>query len=137
MSEPYLERLSRFTPDAGRLDRDTLLFAAGRRSARPGRGWKTLASLLASTQALSLALLLWRQPTPPDGGLTVVIANRSTPPAALETPTSQASLNSGVWSAHQHLLEPETEHRPAGDVTLIESGPPLRAFVPPPPSLLN
>ena len=39
MSEPFLERLSRFTPDAGRLDRDALLFAAGRSSARPNRGW--------------------------------------------------------------------------------------------------
>ena len=38
MSEPILERLSRFTPDAGRLDRDALLFAAGRESARPNRG---------------------------------------------------------------------------------------------------
>ena len=47
MSEPILERLSRFTPDAGRLDRDALLFAAGRSSARPNRGWKTLATLLA------------------------------------------------------------------------------------------
>src|SRR5262249_5728763 len=58
MSEPILERLSLFTPDAGRLDRDALLFAAGRASARPNRGWMTLASLLAGTQALSLALLL-------------------------------------------------------------------------------
>ena len=47
MSEPSLERLSRFTPDAGSLDRDALLFAAGRSSARPNRGWMTLASLLA------------------------------------------------------------------------------------------
>ena len=63
MSEPILERLSRFTPDAGRLDRDALLFAAGRDSARPSRGWMALATLLASTQSLSL-LLLWPQPRP-------------------------------------------------------------------------
>ena len=39
MSEPILERLNRFTPDAGGLDRDALLFAAGRESAaaRPVR----------------------------------------------------------------------------------------------------
>ena len=58
MSEPFLERLSRFTPDAGRLDRDALLFAAGRGSVRPNRGWITLATLLASTQLLSLVLLV-------------------------------------------------------------------------------
>ena len=67
MSEPSLERLSRFTPDAGGLDRDALLFAAGRSSARPNRGWMALASLLTGTQALSL-VLLWPRPTLPTGG---------------------------------------------------------------------
>ena len=33
MSESFIERLSRFTPDAGALDRDSLLYAAGRESA--------------------------------------------------------------------------------------------------------
>ena len=32
MSEQFLERLNRFTPDAGKLNRDELLFEAGRRS---------------------------------------------------------------------------------------------------------
>ena len=54
MSEPSLERLSRFTPDTGGLDRDALLFAAGRSSVRPARGWIALASVLTGTQALSL-----------------------------------------------------------------------------------
>ena len=67
MSEPFLERLSRFTPDAGRLDRDALLFAAGRNSARPNRGWMTMAGLLAGTQALSL-VLLWPPASPPPPG---------------------------------------------------------------------
>ena len=34
MSEPFAERLSRFTPDGGGLDRDALLFAARTRSVR-------------------------------------------------------------------------------------------------------
>ena len=58
MSGSFLERLSRFTPDAGGLNRDELLYAAGRSSARPNRVWMTVASLLAATQALSLVLLL-------------------------------------------------------------------------------
>jgi hypothetical protein len=45
--EPVVERLSRFTPDAGGLDRDSLLFAAGRASARPNRPWVALAAGLA------------------------------------------------------------------------------------------
>src|SRR6516165_4232079 len=104
MSEPILERLSRFTPDAGRLDRDALMFAAGRASARPNRGWITLAGVLAGTQALMLAVL-WVHLTSP---VTV----------------------RGVWSVHS-LKESELEDRPDETVTLIESEPPLRAFSPP------
>ena len=58
MSEQFFERLSRFTPDAGKLNRDELLFEAGRRSIRPNRAWKSVASVLAVTQCLSLVLLL-------------------------------------------------------------------------------
>jgi hypothetical protein len=135
MSEPILERLSRFTPDAGGLERDALLFAAGRASVRPNRGWMTLASLLAGTQALSLALL-WPHSSPPVGKPTVSIADVPAPSAAPGPPASGASDDPGLWSARHGLLRPEAVDRPAGDVTFIESEPPLRAF-PPPPSLLN
>ena len=51
MSEEFLERLSRFTPDAGGLNRDALLFAAGQRPpARTGVGSTSL--LLAGTQVV-------------------------------------------------------------------------------------
>jgi hypothetical protein len=136
MSEPSLERLSRFTPDAGGLDRDALLFAAGRGSARPNRGWMSLASLLAGTQALSL-VLLWLHSSPPAADLAVRVAAVTAPPGALEQPPTGALVNRGLWSARHSLLELETADRPVGDVNLIESGPPLRAFAPPPPSLLN
>ena len=135
MSEPILERLSRFTPDAGRLDRDALLFAAGRGSARPNRGWMTLASLLAGTQALSLALL-WPHSSPSVGKSTVSIAGVPAPSAAPGPPASGASANPGLWSARRGLLESDSDDRPAGDMTFIDRGPPLRAF-PLPPSLLN
>src|SRR6516165_5165033 len=134
MSEPILERLSRFTPDAGRLNRDALLFAAGRDSARPNRGWKTLASLLAGTQALSLALL-WPHSSPPVERSTVSVVGVPAPSAAPEPPASGALDDPGLWSARRGLLRPEAVDHPAGDVTFIESEPPLRAF-PPPPWLL-
>jgi hypothetical protein len=51
------ERLRRFTPDSGAIDRDALIFAAGRASAKNNVGWKALAGALAASQALSLALL--------------------------------------------------------------------------------
>ena len=135
MSEPILERLSRFTPDAGRLDRDALLFAAGRASARPNRGWMTLASLLAGSQALSLALLLPHS-SPSVEKSTVFIAGVPAPSAAPEPPANEASAHSGLWSARRALLESDSSDRPAGDMTFIDSEPPLRAFRPP-PSLLN
>jgi hypothetical protein len=134
MSEPFLERLSRFTPDTGGLDRDALLFAAGRASARPGRGWKTLAAVLAATQALSLALL-WPHATPPVGGSTPQVAHQPAPAAG--RPAPEALANSGVWSVYRELQDSAREDRADGTGSFVESGPPLRAFAPPPPSILN
>jgi len=145
MSEPILERLSRFTPDAGALDRDALLFAAGRRSARPNRRWIALAALLAGTQALSLALF-WLHPASSVGRLDVPVAHLPSSPTTADA-TTQAPDGPGIWSARQSLLvgrkgipsynleaEPEEQPSPA---TIMDSGPPLRAFGPPPSSILN
>ena len=138
MSEPILERMSRFTPDAGRLDRDALLFAAGRGSARPNRGWVALATTLASTQVLSLALL-WPRPTLPARRMDVAVAvvASTAPPATLEVPAVDDSADPGAWSARQRLLKPAADDSSNDSVTLIDSGPPLKVFGPPPASLLN
>jgi len=58
--DPLAERLGRFTPNAGGLDRDSLLYAAGRASAQPNRLWPALTGLLGITQAVTLTLLLSR-----------------------------------------------------------------------------
>ena len=129
MSEPFLERLSRFTPDAGGLNRDELLYAAGRRSARPNRGWMTVASLLAATQALFACaavaarspIALWR------GRGARHFAGRSD--GYRECPQALDQLR--VWTVRLNLAELEPENRPAGDLNLIESGPALRAFTRP------
>ena len=129
MSEPFLERLSRFTPDAGGLNRDALLFAAGRNSARPNSRWISLAGLMAGTQVLTL-VFLWPSPTRPGGGVAV---KQVTPPAQtviFEPRAAEAVTSPGVWSARQSLLELEPEDRPAETDTLIDSAPPLRAFAP-------
>jgi hypothetical protein len=135
MSESFLERMSRFTPNAGKLDRDALLFAAGRGSARPNRMWKSLAAVLAGTQVLSL-VLLWPHEAPPVGGMPLQVA---TVPAADGRVPSAAEefVSPGVWSARHSLLESEQEDRPAVGETFIDDGPPLRAFAPPPASILN
>jgi hypothetical protein len=129
MSEPFLERLSRFTPDAGSVDRDALLFATGRASARPNRGWMVLAAALAAMQAVSL-VALWPHPAPTGAGAPMQIANAPpmvAPPSVLH--------NSEQLSARLNL-ELEPQERPDTG-TFVDSGPPLRAYGSPPSSILN
>lgn len=129
MSEPFLERLSRFTPDAGRVDRDALLFATGRASARPNRVWIALVGALAATQALSLVLSL-PQPAPPGVGSPIQVAHTApvaSEPSALPSP--------GSILAH-YRLDSEAEERPETG-TFVDTGPPLRAYGSPPASILN
>jgi hypothetical protein len=136
MSEQFLERLNRFTPDAGKLNRDELLFEAGRRSMRPDRTWKTAAYALAVTQCLSLVLLL--PGTRPTHSVHSVIHNQG---AESSSPTNQlrqaASVTDGAWSLRSGPTDVDAERHVSGNVTLIESGPSLRAFLRPPDSLLN
>ena len=129
MSEPFLERLSRFTPDAGGLNRDALLFAAGQSSARANRGWMSLTALLACTQLLSL-ILLWPNPSRPGGGTTANLASVPEWRATVEPAARDALANPGVWSARHSVLESELVDRPIDNLTLIDSEPPLRAFTP-------
>jgi hypothetical protein len=129
-SEGFPEPLSRFTPDAGGLDRDALLFAAGRASARANRPWIMAAAALAITQALTL-VLLWPRPAPP---LVPVPA-----PPPQETPAPELSDSPGLWSVHHGLVDGELDERPTPPASgrLMDSGPPLRAFAPLPASILN
>lgn len=138
MSESFIERLSRFTPDAGGLDRDALLFAAGRESARPNRPWIALAAVLAVAQPLSL-VMLWSDSAPPAARLPVQVVYLPAPSADVASRTRDLSECPGLWSARHTLMESEAvdNTEPAHAVMFIESGPPLRAFAPPPPSILN
>lgn len=133
MSEPFIERLSRFTPDAGGLDRDALLYAAGRASAHPNRIWIALAATLALTQPVSL-MLVWPHVVPPAAHAPVDITSLPMRSATVESPAPDALESVGVWSARYSLSELEAAKSlvPAQAVTFIESGPPLRAFGPPP-----
>ena len=55
--DPTSERLGRFTPDASALDRDAILFAAGKASVGSSRFWPCLTGLLGTSQAITLFLL--------------------------------------------------------------------------------
>jgi hypothetical protein len=138
MSEPILERLSRFTPDAGSLDRDGLLYQAGQRSARPNRPWIALAAALAATQMLTLALW-WERPAPSAAALPPNAAPAPAQTSPSEPSSPDSSDSPGSWSARRNLLDAEAEGRlsPSETGSFIESGPPLRAFAAPSTSILN
>jgi hypothetical protein len=125
MSEPLAERLSRFTPDGSGLDRDALLFAAGRASVRPGRRWKGLASVLAASQLLTL-VFLW--PHTPAAVPSVIPA----PPVAVEPPLpSLAPADPRSWAVNRRMLnELDDLPPPAGSDNLVPDDPLLRASSP-------
>jgi hypothetical protein len=133
MSEPLIERLSRFTPDSTGLDRDGLLFAAGRASARPGRRWKGLAAILAVSQVLTL-VLLWPRPAPPSPDTPIAAP---APPVVIE-PAPLASEPPPLLVLRQQALATEGNlPSPVPVEAIAPSEPPLRAFGPPSGDLLN
>ena len=136
MSEQFLERLTRFTPDAGKLNRDELLFEAGRRSTRPNRAWKTAASVLAVTQCLSLVLLV--PGTRPVQSVDSVVQRQGpASSSSIEQLRPASSVIDGSWSLRSGPTDLDAERHLSRNVTLIDSGQSLRAFLRPPDSLLN
>jgi hypothetical protein len=61
-NDPLVAKLIQFNPAASTIDRDAMLFAAGRASAPRSQGWKALAGILACSQAAMIAL--WFSVTP-------------------------------------------------------------------------
>ena len=62
--DTIIRQLSKLTPDGAGLDRDTVLFAAGKASARPSRRWKAASAVLAVSQVAILGLFLLRANEP-------------------------------------------------------------------------
>jgi hypothetical protein len=122
MSESLPERLGRFTPDGSGLDRDALVFDAGRASVRPNRGWRLVAGALAASQLLTLALLWPRgpEPLPPRPGPGTVAVPRA--PAEPAHPSER-------WALREHLLSEGELPPPEPVESLVPDGPPLRAFL--------
>jgi hypothetical protein len=133
MSEPFAERLSRFTPDGGGLDRDALLFAAGRASARPNRRWAALAAALAASQVLTL-VSLWpaaktTAPAPP--------AAFALPGPSEGPPPPRGPSGLGVLSARLLASEGDWPPPPADEGPMIDPEPPLRVCDAPPAKYFN
>ena len=60
---------------------------------------------------------------------TLIVAAPA-PPEDLERLGSQSLLNAGMWTARHRPLDVEADERPAGDISFIDSGPPLRVHAP-------
>lgn len=131
MSEPLAEHLSRFTPNSAGLDRDALLFAAGRASVRPQRRWMAVAGTLAASQLLTL-LCLWPrtpQPLPP---VAPFVASDSIAPET--TPMQDPEW----WTLRNRMLSMDLDQPTTlSDEPMVPSDPPLHAFGTPDPTILN
>jgi hypothetical protein len=115
------DRLARFTPNAAGLDRDALLFAAGRQSARSSRFWRFAALLLGLSQAVTLTLL-W-----PREGPASVVAPPAPPAGSVTQPFAPpVSPDPDVWTVRSSpdvLLD--STSAAAGE--FVSTGPPLTA----------
>ena len=101
MPEDVTSDLKAFTPVG--LDRDAVLFAAGKAAARLWAGWKWLATGLLVSNAISLGVLFWPKPKldPPPvlplQQLPVLPVEQPPPPLTTE-PYSYIALSQG-WIA--------------------------------------
>jgi hypothetical protein len=127
MSESLEERLSRLTPAATGLDRDALLFAAGRASVRPPRHWQVLTGLLAATQLATLALL-WSRPVLPTSSAPAPVVEHS-PVVLPEEPAPPLDPSElGVLRTSYLLSQKDDLPMPAPIENVAPDPPPLRAF---------
>jgi hypothetical protein len=136
MSEPLEERLSRFTPDATGLNRDALLFTAGRVSVHPRRRWPALAGVLAVSQLLTIVCLWPRTPLSPSPEMPF-ITTESILPNPKFTPAPKPDPSE--WRVlRQRIQDTDVDYStPPSDEPMVPKEPPLRAFGTPLPDFLN
>jgi hypothetical protein len=127
MSESLVEHLKRFTPDGTGVDRDTLLFEAGRASVRPDRRWPALTGLLALSQALTLLMLVARpDSTPPVDRPQPAVARVEREPVSLPSERNQS------WALRRQALEQDVDLSPrVKEQDLIPDSKPLSAWLSP------
>jgi hypothetical protein len=113
MSEPLADRLKRFTPDGSTLDRDAMLFHAGRASVRPALGWKVFALVLAVCQVVTLGVL-WPRPTTSPARPSFVEPSHQ--PAEQPGPTSPVDPSEWLALNRRTLLSSDTDLPPSTPV---------------------
>ncbi len=94
MPEDVTHDLKAFTPVG--LDRDAVLFAAGKTAARRWAGWKWLAAGLLVSNAVTLGVLFWPKPVPPTPPVVAVDPPPvEVPPSPPPEPYSYIALRNG------------------------------------------
>lgn len=108
MSEDVIRKLAGFTPAPPAVDRDELLFRAGRASAPSPRWWQRATAALLVTQVATLTLWLglpYHRPTP------VLPARETTPALDLGAPETAAPTSylilSHTWESDRHPSGPD------------------------------
>jgi hypothetical protein len=111
MNDPALDALAGalrgLAPRAGGLDRDALMFRAGRASAPRRWAWP-LATAASAAAALALGVLMWARPEPaPRVVERVVYLPAESPPRAPDQPApspGDAGTGTGSWSSYLQML---------------------------------
>ncbi len=100
MTPSEMPKLAALTPNLGGLDRDALLFQAGKAAGRRGPFWKLAALALAGTQILTAAgWLLTSRPSPVLPSPPPAIAPVAEPPATapVAPPRTSPALTDEQW----------------------------------------
>jgi hypothetical protein len=110
LNDPLADKLGRFTPDTTGLDRDALLFQAGRASVHPPRVWPALAGVLALSQAVTLLIFLTHSP---EGATPVVITpTPATPSVEQESNSNPSSEDVRQWTYRRAILSGNIDDLP-------------------------
>jgi hypothetical protein len=100
--------LRELQPHAEMLDRDVLMYRAGRASAR---GWMWPATTLAATAlTLILGIALWMRPAPSVMYVAVPFIRNEEVTVSPPSPSLPNDPESGAWSRYVHLQEQVVEH---------------------------
>ena len=100
MTPSEMPKLAALTPNLGGLDRDALLFEAGRAAGRRGPFWKLAALALAGTQTATIgAWLLASRPAPAPGPPPTPAVPADPPPAppSAPPPSPQPAQTDEQW----------------------------------------
>lgn len=117
-----LNKLAKFTPTAGTLDRDAVMFAAGKASVRSGKIWPALAGLLAMSQLATLVFLWPNRQTTIEPSIPFVQQPETTSMDEKKAPISPVP-GSILW---YRTGESRPETLSFGHSEIVSSGPIMR-----------